>query len=113
MHPPALGPFLMPDTDRLTPDDIPAGSTEWAESLVRRLVLGAVARDKINAAGMAAHNAEMDAEVARLVAEHQIARAAHRAGFVGPPLPRGFRARPKRGQHRARRAVQPYVADRD
>lgn len=78
--------------DRLDPDDLlPPADPRIAQAIAR-----ALREHELQRAGVSAFNAEIEAQQAtdnaRLQAEHR----AFEAGFVGPPLPRGYRARVKR-----------------
>lgn len=86
----------MPHSENLDPEDIPGGHSERASEQIRDLLAKAGARDEIMRRGMAAFNAEQDQQFAEMLAEGALLRAKFKANFVGPPLPRGFRARQER-----------------
>ncbi len=89
--------------DGLSPDDVPPAQRSRADEVFEELraLLGAHERRTApSPAGLAAFNAELDAAAAVERAMHTAALQAFRERFVGPPLPRGFRARQERERRR-------------
>lgn len=82
--------------DRLGPEDLPpapdAGFVARLRALVRSAELGAVASP---------FNAALDADSAIEQARLGVELQAFRAAFVGPPLPRGHRAKQAAQRRRA------------
>jgi hypothetical protein len=84
--------------DGLSPDDVPQGQV--SEERVRALLRAYEAGVDQTPHRLADFNAELDAAAAIDWAMHTAALQAFRAAFVGPPLPRGFRARQERERRR-------------
>lgn len=78
--------------DGLDPDEmLPPADPRIAQAIAR-----ALREHELRRAGVSAFNAEIEAQQAIDNARLQVEHDAFEAGFVGPPLPRGYRARFKR-----------------